>query len=74
MKKLFLKVCFIFISVSAFAQQEVNNTFGQQMANTFAPLEKNRVPYGLLLDIDMEFTNNFIDNKTKFFNCFQDSS
>ena len=67
------------------ATLEVNDTFGQQMANTFAPLEKNRVPHGLLLDLSMEFTNvpafngtldngNIVENKTKIFDCYQDSS
>lgn len=47
MKNTIIKIVFLFISASA--QDEVNNSFGQQMANTFAPLEKNRVPHGLLL-------------------------
>lgn len=49
MKNTIIKIVFLFLFISALAQDEVNNTFGQQMANTFAPLEKNRVPHGLLL-------------------------
>lgn len=49
MKNTLLKIVFLLFFVCATAQDEVNNSFGQQMANTFAPLEKNRVPHGLLL-------------------------
>ena len=85
MKNTLLKIVFLLFFVCATAQDEVNNTFGQQMANALAPLEKNRVPHGLLLDIAMEFTNvpafngtlsdsTFVENKTKIFDCYQDSS
>ena len=57
MKKLVLKIAFILISVGVMAQQEINTTFGQQMATMFGTLERNRVPHGLLLDLSMEFTN-----------------
>ena len=57
MKKLVLKIAFILISVGAMAQQEINTTFGQQMATMFGTLKRNRVPNGLLLDLAMEFTN-----------------
>jgi hypothetical protein len=57
MKKLVLKIAFILISVGAMAQQEINTTFGQQMATMFGTLERNRLPHGLLLDLAMEFTN-----------------
>lgn len=44
---------FFFLS---FAQDEVNTEFINRMNYIFSPLEKNRVPNGLLLDYSMEFT------------------
>jgi len=39
------------------AQTEINTSFITQMNTAFAPLDKTRVPTGLLLDYAMEFTN-----------------
>lgn len=36
---------------------EVSDAFSQRMNYVFSPLEKNRVPYGLLRDYAMEFVN-----------------
>jgi|688.fasta_scaffold43719_3 hypothetical protein len=56
MKNLF-KILFLFLAINAIAQQEVNTSFATQMNNMFSPLDKNRVPHGILLDFAMEFTN-----------------
>jgi hypothetical protein len=56
MKKL-LKFSFLLFSVGAMAQQEVNTKFASQMGTMFSPLDKTKVPNGILLDIAMEFTN-----------------
>lgn len=39
------------------AQTDINTSFADRMNYIFQPLEKNRVPTGLLLDYAMEFTN-----------------
>lgn len=36
---------------------EIDNSFYNRMNYVFNPLEKNRVPYGLLKDFAMEFTD-----------------
>ena len=56
MKKISFLLLLIFAKLS-FAQQDINESFGQQMATMFAPLDKSKVPNGLLLDIAMEFTD-----------------
>jgi hypothetical protein len=56
MKNLF-KILSLFLAINAIAQQEVNTSFATQMNNMFSPLDKNRVPHGILLDFAMEFTN-----------------
>jgi hypothetical protein len=44
-------------SFSSIAQDEINTEFIDRMNYIFGPLEKNRVPNGLLLDYSMEFTD-----------------
>ena len=56
MKNLFLTVIFLFISIFAIAQKEINTEFATKMNLAFQPLEKNRVPFGLLKDQAFEFT------------------
>ena len=56
MKNLF-KILFLLLAINAIAQQEVNTSFATQMNNMFSPLDKNRVPHGILLDFALEFTN-----------------
>ncbi len=56
MKNLFLTVIFLFFSVFALAQKEINTEFATKMNLAFQPLEKNRVPFGLLKDQAFEFT------------------
>ena len=56
MKKLF-KILFLFFAIQTIAQQEVNTSFATQMNTMFAPIDKTRVPHGILLDFAMEFTN-----------------
>ena len=56
MKNLF-KILFLLVAITTTAQQEVNTTFASQMATLFRPLNKDKVPNGILLDIAMEFTN-----------------
>jgi len=56
MKNLLLTVIFLFISIFAIAQKEINTEFATKMNLAFQPLEKNRVPFGLLKDQAFEFT------------------
>ena len=56
MKNLLLTVIFLFLSVLAIAQKEINTEFATKMNLAFQPLEKNRVPFGLLKDQAFEFT------------------
>ena len=44
-------------SISSSAQDETNTEFINRMNYVFSPLEKNRVPNGLLLDYAMEFAD-----------------
>ena len=49
---------FLFFAFSmANAQQEISREYAQQANAMFAPLNKNLVPHGILLDFGMEFTN-----------------
>jgi hypothetical protein len=45
------------LTLSSFAQDEINTEFINRMNYVFSPLEKNRVPNGLLLDYAMEFAD-----------------
>lgn len=56
MKNLLLSIIFLFISLFAMAQKEINTEFATKMNLAFQPLEKNRVPFGLLKDQAFEFT------------------
>lgn len=40
-----------------FAQTETDTTFFTQMNYIFAHVDKSKVPYGILRDFGMEFTN-----------------
>lgn len=51
-----LTVLCVFTLVSL-AQDEINTDFINRMNYVFAPLEKDRVPNGLLLDYAMEFAD-----------------
>ena len=55
MKNLFLTVIFLFISIFAIAQKEINTEFATKMNLAFQPLKKNRVPFGLLKDQTFDF-------------------
>uniref|UniRef100_UPI0040498DDA T9SS type A sorting domain-containing protein n=1 Tax=Flavobacterium sp. TaxID=239 RepID=UPI0040498DDA len=56
MKK-FLSFYFVFFCLTtALAQKEINTEFANKMNFAFQPLEKNRVPFGLLKDQAFEFT------------------
>ena len=55
MKKFSLTIIFLFLSVLASAQKEINTEFATKMNLAFQPLEKNRVPFGLLKDQAFEF-------------------
>ena len=62
MKNLF-KILFLLVAITTTAQQEVNTTYASQMATLFRPLNKAKVPNGILLDIAMEFTISNQKNK-----------
>ena len=55
MKNLFLTVIFLFISILAIAQKEINTEFATKMTLAFQQLKKNRVPFGLLKDQAFDF-------------------
>ena len=55
MKNLLLTVIFLFISILAIAQKEINIEFATKMNLAFQPLKKNRVPFGLLKDQAFDF-------------------
>jgi hypothetical protein len=62
MKKIFTRQLLALILLCAFtysssAQDEINTEFINRMNYVFSPLEKNRVPHGLLLDYAMEFAD-----------------
>lgn len=61
MKKIqHLFVCVLFSLIafnSVFAQTETDTTFSTQMNYIFSNLDKTKVPYGILRDYGMEFTN-----------------
>lgn len=63
MKKFYTGVAVIAIIMQllfcriAFAQVETDTTFFTQMNYIFANLDKSKVPYGILRDFSMEFTN-----------------
>ena len=55
MKKFSLTIIFLFLSVLASAQKEINTEFATKMNLGFQPLKKNRVPFGLLKDQAFDF-------------------
>ena len=55
MKKFSLTIIFLFISILAIAQKEINTEFATKMNLAFQPLKKNRVPFGLLKDQAFDF-------------------
>ena len=55
MKNLLLTVIFLFLSIFAIAQKEINTEFATKMNLAFQPLKKNRVPFGLLKDQAFDF-------------------
>ena len=55
MKNLLLTVIFLFISIFAIAQKEINTEFATKMNLAFQPLKKNRVPFVLLKDQAFDF-------------------
>lgn len=56
-KQLWLFIIFCAFTFSSLAQDEINTEFINRMNYVFSPLEKNRVPNGLLLDYAMEFVD-----------------
>ena len=55
MKKFSLTIIFLFLSVLASAQKEINTEFATKMNLAFQPLKKNRVPFGLLKEQAFDF-------------------
>lgn len=72
-KNLLLFFAFLF-SVFTNAQQETNTTFATQMNSVFGPLDKTKVPHGVLLDYGMEFTNVPAYNGTLTDSTYSDKS
>ena len=56
MKNSLIIIISVFLSTMAIAQKEINTEFATKMNLAFQPLEKNRVPFGLLKDQAFEFT------------------
>lgn len=57
MKNFIFWLCFFTVLPSAFSQIETNTSFANQMNTVFSPLDKTKVPHGILLDFGMDFTN-----------------
>jgi hypothetical protein len=57
MKKITVYLFLFLFSVCIHAQQDVNTSFVTQMNDMFGPLDKTKVPNGILLDYGMEFAN-----------------
>jgi hypothetical protein len=56
MKKIYLIIA-TFFTIYAFSQQETNTQWKAQVNPIFAGLDKSRVPYAILNDYALEFTN-----------------
>ncbi|MGI8583763.1 MAG: hypothetical protein ACR2KX_16310 [Chitinophagaceae bacterium] len=56
-RRFIFSIILLLIFNFAEAQTDINTSFSDRMNYIFQPLEKNRVPSGLLLDYAMEFTN-----------------
>lgn len=57
MKKVLPLLLSLFFSCFVSAQQDVNTSISAQMNTVFGSLDMNKVPYSILLDYGMEFTN-----------------
>lgn len=57
MKKFSLLSLLFLVFNIATAQQEISTAYATEANNMFAPLDKTKVPHGILLDFGMEFTN-----------------
>jgi hypothetical protein len=53
-RQLLALLLFCAFSIPSFSQAETNSEFTNRMNYVFSPLEKHRVPHGLLLDYSME--------------------
>ena len=56
MKKISLLFILFFVCVTN-AQQEISTAYSDQVTAMFAPLDKTRIPHGILLDYGMEYIN-----------------
>ena len=57
LKQLLVGMLLLCLKLPSFAQAETDTSFAAQMNSIFANLEKTRIPYGILKDYGMEFTN-----------------
>lgn len=57
MKNILLLFIFFLVTNLTLAQQEISTTFATQTNAMFAPLDKTKVPNGILLNFGMEYTN-----------------
>lgn len=57
MKKFSLILILFLVFIRANAQQEISTAYATQASAMFAPLDKTKIPHGILLDFGMEFTN-----------------
>ncbi len=64
LNRLLQGILLLCLSSSAFSQITTDTTFATQMNYAFAPLDKSRVPYGILRDYGMEFTDLNVFNGT----------
>lgn len=56
-RQLLALILFCAFSSTIYSQAETNTEFSNRMNYVFSPLEKNRVPHGLLLDYAVEFAD-----------------
>jgi hypothetical protein len=57
MKRITIIIACLLVSVSGAVAQDINTSFAQKMDSIFSGIDKNKVPYGILLDYGMELTN-----------------
>ena len=55
-KLLYVFVCFLVFNMAT-AQQEISTAYATQANNMFAPLDKTRIPHGILSDFGFEYIN-----------------
>ena len=61
---LFITAFICFLTTLSYSQQVTNTEFKTKTLQVFQNLDKNKIPHGILLDFEMEFTNLKVFNGT----------